>query len=73
MSWRTQTGPRQQHKQQPNLQPSLAEIDEVRGGREATSVSHLAAQGKGNGDRQSDRKGGLEDFRGLETTGSKWY
>ena len=70
MSRRTQTGPRYQHKQQPNLQPSLAETDEVRGGRGATSVSHLVAQGKGNGDRQGDRLEGAGGLRGLETTGS---
>ena len=58
-----QTGPRQQHKQQPNLQPSLAEIDEVREGREATSVSHLVAQGKDNGVRQGDQQGELVDER----------
>ena len=63
MSQRTRTGPEEQHKQQPNLQPSLAEIDEVREGREATSVSHLVAQGKDNGDRQGDKQGKLVSKR----------
>jgi len=43
-----QTGPRQTTQSQPNLQPSLTEIDEEHEvGREAASVSHLAALGKG--------------------------